>query len=367
MRNRMINEKILVVDDDDSHRKAIQFILKEEGYSVIPAQNGAIGLKELKTHDDIRVLIVDLAMREISGVELLKQIKDREHPLRRIVLTAYEKELPFQEAKELDVFSYLNKPISKQTVLFTVKSAFNDLYLKKLEKELGIAKQWEELGQITADFIHLVGNKVGIIPNYIESIEEELKEVPPNVQFKLDRINEISDQINTLKRVLLTPFKKSKIEQVNVNEIIEQTISNINLSRDISLKKYYDLENPVVESNSSELQKVIEDVINNSIDAMKNTEKKELTISTSEGDNETVQITIHDTGCGIKEEEKDKIFRPFYSTMKEESNYGLGLFSAKNTIAKFNGTIKFQSIEGKGTSFLINLPLFKVKKSENKK
>lgn len=352
----MKKEKILVVDDNDDHRKAIQFILEKEGYSVIPAQNGEKGLKQLEKHDDTRVLIVDLEMEGFSGVDLLKQIKDREHPLRRIVLTAHEEQLPFQEAKELDVFSYLNKPISNQAVLFTVKAAFNDLYLEKLEKELGIAKQWEELGQITADFIHLVGNKVGIIPNYIQYIIEELKGVPGSVQHKFDKIFEIIDEIIELKRVLLTPFSKTKKEIVNVNEIIDLTIDLISFPEDIEIKKNYGSKKLFVYSNSLDLQKVLEEVILNAIDAMQGVEKKELTISTSEGQNETIQIAIHDNGCGIPEENKEKIFRPFYTTKKEE-NYGLGLFSAKNTLGKFGGTIKFTSKRGKGTTFVINLPL----------
>lgn len=351
-------EKILIIDDNLDHRNAIQYLLEKGGYIVIAANNGKTGLKLLNEHDDIRVIIVDLAMLELSGVDVLKIIKDRRQPLRRIVLTAYDGELSFTDAKKLKVFSYLNKPITKHILLFTVKAAFKDLYYEELEKELGIAKQWEELGQITADFINLVGDKVGILPNYTEDIKEELKEVSSTVQTKLNQINEIADQINTLKKVLLTPFKKSKIEKFNVNEIIEQTLSNINLSQDIALIKNYDIENPIVETNSVELQKVIEDVIGNAIDAMQKSETKELTISTSEGPNETVQIIIHDTGCGIKEEEKDKIFRLSYST-KKGGKYGIGLFSAKNTLAKFNGTLKFQSIVEEGTSFIINLPFKK--------
>jgi signal transduction histidine kinase len=349
-------EKILVIDDNLDHRNAIRFLLEKQGYIVIDADNGETGLKLLDEHDDTRIIIVDLAMLGISGVEVLKRIKDRKQPLRRIVLTAYDEELQFEEAKKLYVFSYLNKPISKQTLLFTVKAAFNDLYREELENELGIAKQWEELGQITADFVHLVGSKVGILPNYIEAITGEFEDVPPAVQDKFERINEIVRQIINLKKSLLTPFKKQKTEEVNMNEIIEQAISNISFPRDIELRKEYDIENPIVESNSVELQKVIEDVIGNAIDALQDAEKKELTISTGEGLNETVQISIHDNGCGIKKEDKDKIFRPFFST-KKEGNFGLGLFSARNTLAKFNGTIIFDSSEEEGTLFRINLPL----------
>lgn len=121
-------EKILVVDDDEGQRNAIQFLLKKQNYLVIAANNGISGLRVLNEYDDIHVLIVDLAMPELSGVELLEAIKDRKQPLRRIVLTAHDIELTHTDADKLNVFSYLNKPISKNTLLFAVKSAFKDIY-----------------------------------------------------------------------------------------------------------------------------------------------------------------------------------------------------------------------------------------------
>ena len=135
----MKKEKILVVDDNLDHRNAIQFLLEKGGYIVISANNGRTGLDILDKRDDIRIIIVDLAMLEFSGVEMLKEMKDWKRPLRRIVLTAYDGELSFTEAEELKVFAYLNKPISKHTLIFTVRSALNDLYIK----ENGTQYQWD--------------------------------------------------------------------------------------------------------------------------------------------------------------------------------------------------------------------------------
>ncbi len=352
----MIRNKILVVDDNEDHRNAIQYLLKKQGYTVIAVSDGEVGLAELEKQDDLRVLIVDLAMLKLSGVELLEIIRNRRQPLRRIVLTAHDIELTHTDADKLKVFSYLNKPISKNTLLFAVKSAFNDLHREELERELSSAKQWEVLGQITADFVHMVGNKVGIIPNYIESIKEELESVPREVNAKFDRIKEIAAQIIALKKELLKPSTKAKVEKVDVNEVIKSTISLMQLPGDITVATNYDLVHTVVFFNALDFQKVIEIIIQNAIDAMQDSEKKELTISTSRGENEMVQIVIKDTGCGIADENKDKIFRPFFTT-KEGANYGIGLFSVRNTLAYFDGTIKYQKNKEGETCFIINLPL----------
>jgi DNA-binding NtrC family response regulator len=122
----METRKILVIDDHDDHRNAVQYVLRKENFDVLTAKNGKTGLKLLKKHDDIRVVIVDLKMPDISGIEVLEKIKNR-HALHRIVLTAYDGKLPVEVAEELKVFAFLNKPVENHSLLFTVKSAFNGL------------------------------------------------------------------------------------------------------------------------------------------------------------------------------------------------------------------------------------------------
>lgn len=352
----MNKEKILIIDDNEGQRAAMQYLLEKENYTVITAHDGPVGMMLLNEHDDIKVVIIDLVMVGLSGVDILKLIKERVFPLRRIVITAHNEELQYKEAQTLKVFAYLNKPVSKQTLLFSVKEAVIDLYANSLGNHKATVTQLEELGKSTAGFAHFVGNKVGVIPNYIEAIKEDFKKIPPTVQSKLDQIKENSRQILKLKQNLLSPFSPRFFEDINIHQIIDESLLAIDFPENIELIKNYEIKEPVVEINGAELQKVFASLIDNAVDAMQNSETKQITISTSIGDNKSVKIIIKDAGCGIKEDDKLKIFRPFYSTKLEE-NHGIGLFSARNTLVKFNGTIRFQSEEEKGTSFIINLPL----------
>jgi signal transduction histidine kinase len=349
-------EEILIIDDNLDHRNAIQFLLEKEGYIVITANNGKTGFEILNEYEGIRIMIVDLAMLELSGVELLKMIKNRRQPLRRIVLTAYDGELSFTDAKELKVFSYLNKPITKHILLFTVKAAFNDLYIKEFEKELGIAKQWEELGQITADYVQRFRNKAENILDLVDLIKKDLTASTQQVQSKLEKIKEISDQIVEIKDVLLKPFDKVKCENVNLNKIIDLTIKSMRISKDINITKNYTIDKPEVKFNKMELKKVLKIIIENALDAMVNSKTKELLITTDELTRDIVQIKIQDTGIGIREDEWKNIFRPFYY-QKEVRGSGLGLFTVKNTLAKYNSSITFASKIDKGTTFTIKIPL----------
>lgn len=355
----MKTEKILVIDDNDGIRNAIQYLLEKEEYIVIAANNGPTGLKLLHEYNDIQVVIIDLAMLGVSGVEVLKIIKEWRQPLQRIVLTAHDEELPYRNASKLMVYAYLNKPVTKHSLLFTVQSAFKDLYLKELEKELGIAREWEELGRITGDYAFFVGNRAKKIDSLIENlIQENLKNPIPEAQAKLKDIKEIVKQIVEFQSIVSTPFIKTETEEINVNEILDDTIKNINIPKEINIIKNFDIDEPKVIINSMELRKVIEIIINNAVEAMEDSEQKELAIATIEGAHNTVRVKIKDTGTGIGEEDWEYIFHPFHS--KEESDdKGFGLFTAKNILAKYKSTITFKSKIGAGTTFTIKIPLKK--------
>jgi signal transduction histidine kinase len=347
-------EKILVIDDNLDHRNALQFLLEKENYIVITANNGKTGLKLLNEHNDIRIMIVDLAMLELSGVELLKIIKDRRQPLRRIVLTAYDGELLFNQAEELKVFAYLNKPVTKHTLIFTVRSAFYDMYRKEFEGEWGIVKHWEELGQITGDYVQNFRDKALEILDIVDLIKKNLTVSTHEVQSKLEKIKEVSNQIVAIKDVLLNPFEKLECETVNLNEIIDMTIKSMRISKDINITKNYTIDKPEFKFNKMELRNVLEIVIENALDAMENSKTKKLLITTEKLTREIVQIRIQDTGIGIREDEWKNIFRPFYS-QKQVRGRGLGLFIAKNTLAKYNSSITCSSKVGKGTTFTIKI------------
>nr|WP_300747669.1 HAMP domain-containing sensor histidine kinase [uncultured Brachyspira sp.] len=104
-------------------------------------------------------------------------------------------------------------------------------------------------------------------------------------------------------------------------------------------------------------------IIQNAIDAMsynKNNRKKEIYIKLKTMDNYAV-ISIKDTGIGVKEEAFNKIFEPYYTTKRHGT--GLGLTNVVRIIEAHNGNIKIESRYGKGSNFIIKLPL----KEENQK
>jgi len=109
---------------------------------------------------------------------------------------------------------------------------------------------------------------------------------------------------------------------------------------------------PPVSGKASELREVLTNIINNAVDALP--QGGTIRIATlSEGN--TVSITVEDSGIGIPEEIRDKIFDPFFSTKGPKST-GLGMSVSYGIIDRHRGSIMVDSTKGKGTIFTINLP-----------
>lgn len=109
---------------------------------------------------------------------------------------------------------------------------------------------------------------------------------------------------------------------------------------------------PLVSANRYQMVQVFGNLIQNAVQAMPRGGR--LGISTEAGANH-VRIAISDTGVGIAEENRREVFRPFFTT--KASGSGLGLAIASQIIAQQNGTISFESAEGKGTEFEVRLPI----------
>jgi signal transduction histidine kinase len=113
---------------------------------------------------------------------------------------------------------------------------------------------------------------------------------------------------------------------------------------------------PEVTGDKSRLEDVFLNLFINAADAMKGGGK--LTITTTQGADDTVKILIADTGHGIEEKDFPHIFEPFFTTKEPGQGTGLGLPIAYGIIRKHDGSIDAESKPGKGATFIISLPAY---------
>ncbi len=143
--------------------------------------------------------------------------------------------------------------------------------------------------------------------------------------------------------------------KTDINEGIETvlTLYKNQLKHGIEVGKQLNLQQPV-ECYPDQIHQVWTNLINNALQAMNN--KGTLRIS-SEQDKGNAIVSISDTGGGIRDEFKDKIFHPFFTTKRRGEGIGIGLDIVKKIVVNHNGSIRFETEVGKGTTFFVSLPV----------
>ena len=135
-----MKSRILVVDDEDSLREFLQIMLQRENYEVYTAPDGE---KALKTMDKITfdLIITDLQMPKVPGLQLLAEAKERDPDQTVIVITAFGSPESAVEAMKLGAYDYITKPFKIEEIKLTIKKALERRTLKRenlfLKKEVG--------------------------------------------------------------------------------------------------------------------------------------------------------------------------------------------------------------------------------------
>jgi two-component system NtrC family sensor kinase len=146
---------------------------------------------------------------------------------------------------------------------------------------------------------------------------------------------------------------------VDINKTLNETVDfleNESRFRNIDIQIDPQISLPTIMSDSSQLQQVFLNIINNAIDAIG--KGGEIRIRTTHlSTNNEIMIEIADNGPGIPKENLGKIFDPFFTTKEVGKGTGLGLSIVYSIIEKLGGRIMVASEEGKGTTFTIYLPV----------
>jgi signal transduction histidine kinase len=268
--------------------------------------------------------------------------------------------------------------------------------LKQSQFHLIQSEKMASLGQLVAGIAHEINNPVTFISAGVDSLKTNLEEVnqvldiyhritSDNVNEKLEEIEKLKDKIEykkTTGEIInlidsiktgtertteiikgLRSFSRLDEDILKVADIHENLNSTLILLRNkykgrIEVEKYYE-DIPQIECYPGQLNQVFMNILSNAIDAIE--DKGIITIRTSKS-NGSIQISIRDTGKGINENKKTKIFEPFFTTKEVGQGTGLGLSISHGIIEKHMGSIKVKSEVGKGSEFIISLPIKQEKK-----
>ncbi len=219
--------------------------------------------------------------------------------------------------------------------------------LEVAERQLARSQRLASLGTLTAGVTHEIRNPLTVIRSETERLanqERKLQELRQYRELVLKHVDRIA---GIVQRMLSMAKERPKEEaDVDLNMIINSALQLVTISR-ISLKK--DLKKvPLVKGDPVGIEEIFVNLIQNAIEAMK--EGGTLTLRTYTENGRAV-AEVSDTGKGIPEEIREKIFDPFFSTRHE--GVGLGLSIAYRIIREHGGDIQVSSEVGKGTTFKV--------------
>jgi two-component system NtrC family response regulator len=131
----MSDKTVLVIDDDESLRRVVEYNLREEGYHVVTAADGRTGMQRFQ-EGNVDLVLTDVRMPEMDGIELLTHLKAMQPDLPVIVLTAHGTIDAAVEAMKLGAFDYLTKPFSRDQLTASVHRAIEMAALASENRQL---------------------------------------------------------------------------------------------------------------------------------------------------------------------------------------------------------------------------------------
>ncbi len=232
--------------------------------------------------------------------------------------------------------------------------------LREMQAHLIQSEKLASLGKLAAGIAHEINNPLGGILIYSNLLLEDTGEKSPYYENLKKIVKETSRCKNIVRGLLeFARPKEPEMSLININEIVESSLSIMErqtLFQNIKIKKTYASDLPKIVADSAQLQQVFVNIILNAAEAMDG--KGLLTLRTSlNEDGSYMEVQFSDTGHGIKEEDKKRLFEPFFSTKEVGKGTGLGLAISYSIIQKHKGTIEVDSQIGKGSTFTIRLPV----------
>ncbi|MFC1652969.1 response regulator, partial [Planctomycetota bacterium] len=356
---------ILVIDDEESMRDSCCQVLTQSGYRVETAEDGDTGLRKVRQIKPDLVL-VDLKMPGINGMELLEKIEDIDPEIVSVVITGYATIESAVEAMKRNAYDFLPKPFTPDQLRIVIRRG-----LERRRLTLAFARLQREKEIMRENFVTLASHQlrsplasakqyltvilVGFAGDVAGKQKQMMEKASEYIDDLLQLINDWLDMSHIEAGKLTDEFQLTAINAVLSQSL--ELLKPLAEAKGVSFKTHFHDGPPTVQGNSESLKQAFTNLLSNAINY--NKERGTVIVSTTEQDNCLV-VDVSDTGIGISQENLSFIFDQFFRVKAKETRCitgsGLGLPIAKRIIEAHNGSIKVVSELGKGTTFSIFLP-----------
>ena len=233
--------------------------------------------------------------------------------------------------------------------------------LKRQKTRMQRAERLATLGTLTAGLAHEIRNPLVSVKTFLQLLPDRMNDL----EFRTTFLDITLSEVERISRLLSQLLDFARPSELNLNlEDLAEMLETMALlaeaeaaKRGIVVKRHYEPGLPKVMFDLEQIKQVLQNILNNAIQATPDEGAIQIDVRPVHGAGgvQQAQIEICDTGKGIPEEDLEKIFMPFFTT--KETGTGLGLAVAHRVIEEHGGTIEVTSQVGRGTSFIITLPL----------
>lgn len=365
---------ILLVDDEKDIREVLVLPLADMGYRIFEAENGRQALEKFR-HSQAPIVLTDIKMPGMDGIELLQKIKHENPETEVIMITGHgDMELAIRSLKN-EATDFITKPINVDALEIAVQRARDKIVTREKLKEYteNLEKLIQEKTELQSHLASL-GLMIGSISHGIKGLLTGLdggmyilnsglaKAEPGQVEEGWEIVKQMVERIRKLVMDILFYAKERKLhyERIDIQAFAEEVAREFDpkmKAQQIEFKKRIDSSAGAFEIDASYVHSALINIIENAIDACGAAQAEtasEITFGVSAHANRVV-FEISDNGVGMDAETLGKIFTPLFSS-KGSKGTGLGLFISNTIIVQHGGTIKVNSNPGQGTVFQIEIP-----------
>ena len=363
---------VLIVDDDANVRKTFGNILKLKGSQVEGAGTGAEAIDCAKKIF-FNIAVIDMKLPDMSGFDVLREVVKISANTIPLMITAYASMDSAIESMNRGAYSYVTKPVNMDEVLAVLGRALEKQRLSMennlLMRELKAANEkLKELDLLKSEFVAMVSHELKnplcvikgvmelLIDGTIGAISPKQKELVGNGKRSAERLLRLVTNLLDIAKIEAGKMELLR-ESISPEDLIREVLTSYKsmlAEKELSVKEEIQRSEKRIWADPDKVTEVIINLLNN---AIKYTPKGgNITVKLDWVGGE-VRFEIADTGPGIPEKAKEKIFDKFERiTAETQEGTGLGLPIAKNIVELHKGKIWVESEHGQGSRFIFTIP-----------
>lgn len=368
----------MLVDDEQPFADALAFRLEARGLPCLVAYRGEDALDLLESRE-LEVVLLDLNMPGMHGLDVLRQIKSRRPDLEVLLLTAEADLALAATGMRRGAGDYLLKPVNLEALLESVAKARTRVREHRERLRAAEAVKLMSLGALAAGVGHEINNPLQIILQRSEWLQELLEGAPPGgpeheemvksalvIQKQARRAGDIAAQLLALARQ-----SREGAAQARPGETARRVAGLYAArARELGASIILDLEEDLPEApcSDAELEPVLSHLVRNALDAIEAVQlppsedkaggqgqrPRQVLVSVRKKDGR-LRLQVQDTGEGVASEAAPYIYDPFFSTRPVGKGAGLGLTVCHSIVSALRGSIGHLPAPGGGTLFTVDM------------